>query len=130
MAKDRKARGEEVARKLFGGMPASTPMTREFMEMTGDHLFGDVWSRPGLPLKERSRITCAVLAATGKEAQLRGHIKGALNLGLKVAELKEGFIHVAHYAGWPTGVVALKILEEVVAERQAAARAAKKTTKV
>lgn len=126
MAKTRKAKGDEVAQKLFGGLPPSSGMSSEFMTLTNDYLFGEIWSRPGLPLKERSRITCAVLAAFAREPQLKGHIKGALNLGLKPDELKEVFIHVAHYAGWSTGVVALKALDEVLAERAAAKKAARK----
>jgi alkylhydroperoxidase/carboxymuconolactone decarboxylase family protein YurZ len=126
MAKDRQARGQEVARKLFGGLPPSSGMAKDFMELTNDYLFGEVWTRPGLPLKERSRITCAVLAAFSREPQLKGHIRGALNIGLKPAELREVFIHVAHYAGWSTGIVALKALDEVLAERKAAAKTAPK----
>jgi len=127
MAKnDRAARGKEVAQKLFGGLPEPTPMMADMMGLTSDYLFGEVWSRPGLPIKERSRITCAVLAAMGKDTQLRTHIKGALNVGLKVEELKESFIHIAHYAGWPAGMTALNILQEVVAERQAARKKAAK----
>jgi len=129
MAKnDRAAQGRKVTQQLFGpqGLPPAQGMAKDFMELTNDYLFGEVWTRPGLAMKERSRVTCAVLAAFGREAQLKGHIKGALNLGLKPAELKEVFIHVAHYAGWSTGVIALKALDEVLAERAAAKKVAKK----
>ena len=64
-----------------------------------------------------------------REAQLKGHLRGALNLGLKPAELRETLIHVAHYAGWSTGVIGMKALDEVIAERAAAAKEAKAATK-
>ncbi|MBC6439087.1 MAG: carboxymuconolactone decarboxylase family protein [Rhodospirillales bacterium] len=101
-------------------------MTSDFMELTNDYLFGELWTRPGMTMKERSRATCTVLAAFGREVQLKGHIGGALNLGIRPAELRELFIHVAHYAGWSTGLIALKALDEAVAERAAARKAAKK----
>lgn len=132
MAKnDRAARGKKVAQQLFGpqGLPPATGQMKPFMDLTNDYLFGEVWTRPGLAMKERSRITCAVLAAFGREAQLKGHLKGALNLGLKPAELREVLIHVAHYAGWSTGVIGLKALDEAIAERAEAARAARAAAK-
>jgi len=126
MAKTRKAKGADVTKQLFGGpLPQGGPMTADFMELTNDYLFGELWTRPGMTIKDRSRATCTVLAAFGCEPQLKGHVKGALNLGIKPAELKELFIHVAHYAGWSTGVIALKVLDEAVEERKAAQKAAK-----
>lgn len=128
MAKnDRAAKGKKVTQQLFGaqGLPPASGQMKPFMDLTNDYLFGEVWTRPGLAMKERSRITCAVLAAFGREAQLKGHLRGALNLGLKPAELRETLIHVAHYAGWSTGVIGLKALDEVIAERVEAAKTAK-----
>ncbi len=132
MAKnDRATKGKKVTQQLFGpqGLPPAAGQMKPFMDLTNDYLFGEVWTRPGLAMKERSRITCAVLAAFGREAQLKGHLKGALNLGLKPAELRETLIHVAHYAGWSTGVIGLKALDEVIAERAAAAMEAKPAVK-
>lgn len=125
---DRAVRGKKVTQQLFGpqGLPPASGQMKPFMDLTSDYLFGEVWTRPGLAMKERSRITCAVLAAFGREAQLKGHLKGALNLGLKPAELREVLIHVAHYAGWSTGVIGLKALDEAIAERADAARATSK----
>jgi 4-carboxymuconolactone decarboxylase len=128
MARDRKAKGNDVARKLFGpqGLPPASGHSKDFMELTNDYLFGEIWTRPGLAIKERSRVTCSVLAAFGREAQLKGHVRAALNIGLTPVELRETFIQVAHYAGWSTGLVAIRVLDEVIAERAAAAKAAKK----
>jgi 4-carboxymuconolactone decarboxylase len=91
--------------------------------MTMSHLFGDVWSRPGLELQERSMITVTTLAALGRDAQLRIHIRGALNLGIPSEKLEEMFLHIAHYAGWPTAVSAYQALAEVKADLEAAAAA-------
>ena len=115
---DRHAKGQRVLDDLFGGrMSARGPAFKEMTELTVDYLFGEIWSRPGLPLRDRSLVTVAVLCANGQEPQLRGHLEGALNLGHSPSALKEVMIHVAHYAGWPTGMNGLRVLQEVVESR-------------
>lgn len=107
-----------VMEQLFGPRAKETrPAFKDMMDITADHLFGEIWSREGLALKDRSLITVAVLTAGGHATQLRAHLKGALNLGHTPEALREVMIHVAHYAGWPTGMNGLAALEEVMAER-------------
>ena len=77
------------------------------------HLFGDVWQGDGLSIEERSLITCVVLVAAGRDAELRLHLRGARNLGIERAKLEAMMIHVAHYAGWPAGASGLRTLDEV-----------------
>lgn len=110
-----RVRGEAILRQMFGGIPEVPETSQAMMDMTVEHLFGDVWSRPGLELRDRSLITVAVLAALGREPQLELHLRGALNIGLGVSELREAFMHLAHYSGWPTGLRALAILDRVAA---------------
>jgi alkylhydroperoxidase/carboxymuconolactone decarboxylase family protein YurZ len=110
------ARGVEVYRKLGPPRATGPALPEAFRQMTMSHLFGEVWTRPGLALELRSMITIATLAALGREAQLRIHIRGALNLGVTQEQLEEIFLHIAHYAGWPAGVAANQTLAEVMAE--------------
>ncbi len=112
---DRSKAGAEILKKLFN--EDSGPEERGFAAHTRDYLFGEIWSRPGLALQERSMITCAVLAALGREPQLRGHLGGALNIGIPAEKLEEMLLHVTHYAGWPAGSTGTRVLKEVVAER-------------
>lgn len=85
------------------------------------HLFGDVWQDETMAVEERSLVTCAVLAALGRDAELRLHVRGARNLGIECDKLEAMMVHVAHYAGWPAGVSALRSLGEVWDEMDAAA---------
>lgn len=112
------ARGVEVYRKLGPPRAAGPALPEAFRQMTMSHLFGEVWTRPGLELRERSMITVTTLAALGRDAQLRIHIRGALNLGISREQLEEMFLHIAHYAGWPAGVSACQALAEVAAEME------------
>ncbi|MEM7120096.1 MAG: carboxymuconolactone decarboxylase family protein [Pseudomonadota bacterium] len=111
-------KGQKLIEQLFGSLGGGDrPAFNDMMELTCDYLFGEIWSREGLPVKDRSLITVAVLTATSQGTQLRGHLKGALNVGHSPEALREVMIHVAHYAGWPTGMNGLAALEEVMAEK-------------
>ena len=50
--------------------------------LTDDVLFGDVWAREELGLRDRSLITCAALITNGSTEQLRGHLARAKDNGL------------------------------------------------
>ena len=111
-------KGQEIMEQLFGARDDETrPAFKDMMTLTSDYLFGEIWSREALPVKDRSLITVAILAADSHGPQLRAHLKGALNVGHTPDALREVMIHVAHYAGWPTGMKGLAALEEVVAEK-------------
>ena len=106
-------RGLAIVRRLFGGAAGGAKLPADFGRMTVEHVFGTVWSRPGLALEERSLATCAVLVALAREGEQRLHFRGARNLGIPRAKLEELITHVAHYAGWPVASSALRILNEV-----------------
>ncbi len=111
---DRKVKGEALISEIFGSAPSEDrPAFREMAEIATGYLFGEIWSRPGLALRDRSLITVAILVATGKEQQLRTHLKGALANGLTLDELKEVMIHAAHYSGWPSCMNGLSVLQEL-----------------
>jgi 4-carboxymuconolactone decarboxylase len=116
MAEDeRRRRGLELRKRLFGGNDAPN-LADPLIEVTIDHLFGDVWTRPGLELRDRSLITCAALVALGKEAQLKVHLRGLLNQGMSRQGIEEMMIHLAHYAGWPCAVNGIRVAREVFEE--------------
>lgn len=98
---------------LLAGAPRARPLPAEMMRQTATHLFGDVWQGEELSLQERSLATCTVLVALGREAEQRLHFRGARNLGVEREKLEGLLIHIAHYAGWPVAVSALRILDEV-----------------
>ena len=113
---ERAKRGNEVREKLFKTPPVHSETFARLNEITVEHLFGDIWTRPGLALRDRSLITCAVLTALGKEPQLKVHMKGALNIGISREEILEMMVHLAHYSGWPTAVNGTRVAEAVFKE--------------
>jgi len=76
--------------------------------------FGMFWGREGLDVKHRSLVTVSQLAALGKLEELKGHLRGALNVGWTKEELVEVMMHTAVYCGVPAGVNALNAAAEVL----------------
>lgn len=95
------------------------PFLRPIQQMAVEFGWGNVWDRPGLPLKARSFLSVAFLAALGKHAELRTHIRGALNNGATPEELCEIFLQAAVYCGMPVGLECFRIAKEVLDERNA-----------
>lgn len=82
-----------------------------------DHAWGATWQRDGLSLKQRSLCTVAMLAALGHHQELKGHLRGAVNNGASLQELREVLLHVGPYAGMPNAIAAFRVAREWLAEQ-------------
>ncbi|MDT4842598.1 4-carboxymuconolactone decarboxylase [compost metagenome] len=91
-----------------------TPFTQPIQDHISRAAWGDVWQREGLDRKTRSLVTVAMLTALGKQHELKGHVRGALNNGASVQEIQEVLLHAAIYCGIPTSVEAFRTAAEVV----------------
>ena len=111
LATRKQVMGEDFVASAFAN---ASDFTRPIQEHITAKAWGDVWQRPGLDLKTRSLITVAMLAALGKQHELKGHLRGALNNGATPAELQEVLLHAAVYCGVPTAVDAFRTAAEVV----------------
>jgi 4-carboxymuconolactone decarboxylase len=78
--------------------------------------YGEVYSRPGLTLRERQIATVAVLTALGRSSQLPVHLRSSLEAGLTPEELHEIIIQVATLAGFPPAMNAMSTLKTIEAE--------------
>ena len=117
MAKsERWEKGAAKMKQLFGSEPRPGTMHEDFLQITVENLFGDIWNRPGLELRERSLITVAALTVLARERELKVHLRGALNAGISREKINEIMIHLAHYGGWPVGVNGLRIAKELFKE--------------
>lgn len=83
-----------------------------FVEYTDNILFGDVWRRGNLPLRERSLITLSTLIAGEHTNQLPYHLKLARENGISQEEIVEVITHLAFYVGWPRAASALQIAQD------------------
>ena len=96
-----------------GKFPAAK-LAPHFFDHVQRTAFGDLWARPSLAVRDRSMITCAMLAALGHTEELKSHLAGALNVGLTTEELVEVLMQVSVYAGVPAAVSALRAAAEVL----------------
>jgi 4-carboxymuconolactone decarboxylase len=103
--------GPEFVDRAFGN---ATDYTLPMQEFITRNAWGNVWQRPGLDLKTRSLVTVAMLAALGKQQELKGHVRGALNNGATPEELREVMLHATVYCGFPTAIEAFRSVTEVV----------------
>ncbi|HLV72056.1 4-carboxymuconolactone decarboxylase [Actinomadura hallensis] len=99
---ERRARGLEMMRRVYGWDIDDAP--GDFFGITADHLFGDIWTRPGLSMRDRRLLLIGVLAGQGLNDVLDIQIPAALANGeLSPEELREIGIFLTHYVGWPLG---------------------------
>lgn len=91
----------------------------DFVAYTVDHLFGDVWNRPGLELLQRRLLTIGVLAALGRTELLDVQFQSTLDNGeLDEDQVREVVIHLTHYVGWPLATGVSEAAERVIARRR------------
>ncbi len=76
--------------------------------------WGWAWGDPTLDRRTRSMINLAMLTALGRPHELKLHVKGALNNGLTVEEIKAALLHATAYCGIPAGLDAFKATHEVL----------------
>ncbi|MBV4550273.1 carboxymuconolactone decarboxylase family protein [Pseudomonas sp. SWRI102] len=107
----RQVMGEAFVDRALGN---ATEFTQPLQDFVNEHAWGSVWSREGLPLKTRSLITLAALTALKCPQELKGHVRGALNNGCTVEEIREALLHCAVYAGVPAAIDAFRAAQEVI----------------
>ena len=116
---DYMTQGIEVTTKLWGSLAGAKQLPAQklapqFFGLVTQFVFGMFWSRPQLDMRSRSLCTVAQLAALGRTDELKGHLMGALNLGISREELIEVLMQTACYAGVPAAVNALNAAADVL----------------
>ena len=111
LATRKQVMGEDFVANAFG---KATDFSMPIQQFITRNAWGDVWQRPGLDLKTRSLITVAMLTAMGRQHELKGHVRGALNNGVTPEQLQEVLLHASIYCGLPAAVDAFRTAAEVV----------------
>jgi 4-carboxymuconolactone decarboxylase len=125
----RREQGRAMRRKLMGEAYAARldqavyndPIMEKFAEVTQETIFGTLWTRPGLDLKTRTMICVISDAATGRDPELKLHLRFALNQGWTEDELAEALLHLSGYVGAPlvreAMLTACAVFAEIRAEK-------------
>lgn len=111
----RRLRGLEKMTEVYGWDFADGP--GDFFGYTADHLFADIWSRPGLSTRDRRLLLIGLLAGQGAADVLGIQVPAAYRNGeLDEDALREVVIFLAHYAGWPVGARFNSVVEETISK--------------
>lgn len=125
MSEEQKS-GLQVRREVMGdafvdrAMNNAPEFSQPLQDFVNEHAWGGVWNREGLDRKIRSLITLSALTALKCPQELKGHVRGALNNGCTVAEIRETLLHCAVYAGVPAAIDAFRAAQEVIDDFQRA----------
>ncbi len=101
---ERRRRGERVCRRIYGS--AFDPLLRNMKRLHPalaegilEEGYGRILCRSGLSIRERELILIPLLASQSAWRQLPGHVRGALRVGVTVAELKRVLTEVRELLG-------------------------------
>jgi len=119
LVQERRDKGLKLLQQMLGEQRAQE--TREvwqklcpdFESYVLEFLAGEIWSRPGLPLKIKSLCTISALAALGRTQGLELNIRMGLKNGATREEIVETLLQIAPYAGFPACWEGLQVAQRV-----------------
>jgi len=118
---DRRARGLRTLGEVYAVDLGITGDASPFEEVTVDHLFGDIWNRPGLDFRERRLLIIGAIAAFGREDLAELQFFSALRNGeLTVEQVDEIAVHLTHYVGFALGSVLNGAAQRAIARHREA----------
>jgi 4-carboxymuconolactone decarboxylase len=122
---DRYEQGLAVRREVLGNeyvdasLANADEFSRPLQELITESCWGTVWTRPGLSLRDRSLINLSMITALNRPAELKLHIRGAVNNGVTRDEIREVLLQAAVYCGAPAGLDAFRVAREAFGELDA-----------
>lgn len=124
---DRRADGMKVRRQVLGDAhvdradAAKDRFDAPFQDLITEGAWGTVWANDAIPLRERSMLTLALLAALGNFEEIPMHIRATVRTGASKQDVLQAFQHVAIYAGVPRANRALHIAKDIFAQMESEA---------
>ena len=119
--------GEAMRREILGeayvnqSAASTDAFSAPIREFAIKHLWGEIWAREGLDRRSRSIVNLALLTALNRPAELKVHLRAALNNGLSREEISEIFLQCGLYCGIPAGSESTRIAKQLFAEVDAEA---------
>ena len=115
-----RAKGLAKMNEVYGWEMPDSP--GDYFALTADHLFGTIWSRPGLSMRDKRIMTLTVVTALGISDLAEIQANAALANGeLSEEELKEMALFLTHYLGFPLGSKLDGVVTKVAGKRKKAA---------
>ncbi|GAA1510547.1 carboxymuconolactone decarboxylase family protein [Nocardioides humi] len=115
-----RARGLRKMEEVYGF--DMTDGAGDFFRYTAEHLFGDIWQRPGLTDRDRRLFLIGLLVGQRADDVLGIQVPAALANGeLDADALRELVILACHYDGWPNGSRLNSVVEDAIGKAERAA---------
>lgn len=113
---EQRLRGGEASFIEINCLPGAPPRDNPYSGAgILNFVFGEMWLRPGLGMKERRLITVACVAFQDATTPIRSHVYAALRSGdVSFTEMDELALHFAAYYGWPKA----SFLNSAIAEQK------------
>lgn len=121
----RRARGLESLQIIAGtqGAAATAELAARLERENGalgsfaiDFVMGEIWSREQLSRRDRNLVVLAILGAIHQTNQFAYYVPGGIRNGLTPEEIREIFIHLSGYAGFPRALDAMAEANRLLAE--------------
>ncbi|WP_379866052.1 4-carboxymuconolactone decarboxylase [Marinobacter sp. M5B] len=122
MSEERFERGLAKRRRVLGteyvdqSMRNADSFNQPLQELVTEYCWGNVWQRDGLSDRDRSMINLAMITALNRPHELRLHVRGAINNGMSVDEIREVLMQTAIYCGVPAAIDAFRQARDVLSE--------------
>jgi 4-carboxymuconolactone decarboxylase len=117
MTDDRRQRGIEMMRQVYGWDIGE--VSGDFVEQTVDHLFGEIWSRETLSIRDRRLLLIGLLVGQDLDDVIELQLDAVLRLEeMTPDELREMVVFLTYYAGWPRGAKLNSIVEKLLAKAE------------
>ncbi|MDB5970633.1 MAG: hypothetical protein JWQ90_3083 [Hydrocarboniphaga sp.] len=105
---DSKVRGLQMMDEVYGKgtvpMPPASMELPPYIDATVRWLFGDVWSRPALSIRDRRMLVIGATAQMSRADLIEIQVTGALkNKELTEEQCNEMVLQLAFYCGWGNG---------------------------
>lgn len=88
----------------------------KFAKLSNRVVFGDLWHRSDLTVRDRSLVTIATLTATGDTELLAPYLRRGVAAGLTRDEIAEVLTHLGFYAGWGKATKALTVVKQTLGD--------------
>lgn len=112
----RKVLGDGDAGKVEGLL--DHPLFGDYIGWMFSKTWGALYARTELSVRERSLVLMGTDMALGREGPLKDHIRGAMFGGLTDEQVMEALFQAGIYVGVPSLPMAMRVMGEVMAERE------------
>ncbi|KIS02819.1 carboxymuconolactone decarboxylase family protein [Paucilactobacillus wasatchensis] len=119
---NRYEKGLETVRGIVGdnvdNMLANSPKSQQhFAKFLADNCFGDFYTRTGLDIQTREKLTFTMLISLGgADPQVKGHIAANVNVGNSKQDMLDIVTVLLPFIGYPRTLTAVNLLNEVIPE--------------